>query len=54
MTPTHDRIKELVIEIQRLIQEEVDGTEVKYDKFVLVDFSDKLGLLLEELQFSLT
>ncbi len=54
MNATQQKINELVLEIQRLVQEEIDGTEIKYDKFVLVDFSDKLGLLVDELHFGLT
>ncbi len=49
MTHTHEKISSLVTEIQRLVQEEIDASDKKYEKYMLIDFSDKLGYMFEEL-----
>jgi hypothetical protein len=54
MKHRHERINELVGEIQKLLKEEIQENCVKYETYILVDFSDKLSELLDELNFSLS
>ena len=52
MTEVHKKISDLVAEIQRLVQDEIDGSEVKHESFAWIDFSDKLSQLFDELEFT--
>ncbi len=51
MTPTHEQLKDLSEQMQKILAEEIDSSENKTNKFLLTDLSDKLSQLMEEVEY---